>query len=97
MIEAAIVLGVATCASFLIFLFKCPKKIRTWLLKRQLTLDVAFTAFCLAITLPAGLGPTSLMGIAMAGIAWSLGLWVMKNSQNAGIDIRGYLGMPHGP
>jgi len=78
MIESAILLGLTVCISFAVLLWKVPHKVRGWLLRRQLTLDALFALFCGAVLLPMSMGVTSLMGLAVAGLFWTAGLWLMK-------------------
>jgi len=95
MITAAVFLGLALAGSFAVLLWKSPKRIRAWLLKRSLTLDAAFTAFCLLLTIPTGgLGPTTLIGISVAGLTWTIGLWLMQVADERGWklpDLKGYI------
>jgi hypothetical protein len=78
MVESAILLGLTVCISFAVLLWKIPHKIRSWLLKRQLTLDAAFALLCGLFLLPLSMGVTSLLGLACAGLFWTAGLWIMK-------------------
>ena len=88
MVESAVLLGLAVCLSFAILLWKCPYRVRKWLLKRQLTLDAAFAVFCGAFLLPLSVGVTSLMGLALAGLFWTAGLYIMKKLEESGFDLR---------
>ncbi len=88
MVESAILLGLSVCLSFAVLLWKTPHKIRKWLLKRQLTLDAAFAILCGLFLLPLSVGVTSLMGLAFAGLFWTVGLWVMKKIETSDLDIK---------
>jgi hypothetical protein len=47
---------------------------------------VVFTTITVLIALPSGLGPTTIIGLALADLFWTAGTFFMKKASDSGLN-----------